>query len=319
MSSLLARRRYYMFNEQPPTYGIVESGTTGYHSVGYMQSNNRFYAMSTSGQFAESLTGKTWTVKSTLSGAPSNANFAAGNGIIVIRLNNALYRSTNLGTSFSVVSGVTMNGNTRFVMYGNGLFMVLGHTYSRTSTDGLTWNSNVNFAEGAANHGVFVHDKFFLFTSQNTNGKLQVSTNGTSWTKSTNYHTLVGNNTAQAMFYMNNKYCFRFETATYSSTDGLTWAVEPSVPTTFKSGHAAFAGSGVNPCTNFGNDFTFIGNGINYEATDPILTKNGGTSWGDCTRANNDYGIQDAACNDSIIVMSSRDAENNFKLLWLEP
>lgn len=193
-----------------------------------------------------------------------------GNGVWIALLQSSgvqsLYRSTNEGSSWSVVAGVPAGSYTYSVKYGNGVWIATyGAFYYRSTDDGVTWVKNpwpaalgsptrLGFGNTVwvANGGVF---------GRSFDGGLTWLTGSTNPTGFSVQNIVYGGGVFVATGTSSS-----LGLGTYSITSGDFGATWSSSPVTIVSGINLTNGGGYGPTLAFGNG-VFVVVGYNFDGT----------------------------------------------------
>lgn len=107
------------------------------------------------------------------------------------------------------------NKNLEGIAYGNGVYVVVGDDVALTSTNSVTWSTNIVFTPGAFK----VAFGNSVFVAVGWSGSIYLSSNGISWSKQ-----VVGANHLQAVAFANGTFVIVGNSGTIlTSLDGVVW------------------------------------------------------------------------------------------------
>jgi len=213
---------------------------------GLVHDGNRFVATGSGGTVLTSPDGTAWTQLTT--GATADFNRLAYSGTRYVAVGfNGIHHSTNL-TTWTAVSGTTFD-RWADVVYGNGRFVAATTSTTlgvRTSTDGVTWSAATPIAGAGGNTSrlIFGNGQFVLLMAGfgTTPSRIFSSTDGTGWTNRTPADFPAGVALESIAFGGGRFVIITGNRNTLTSTDGLTWTLNP-LPPTLSLGRINYLGS----------------------------------------------------------------------------
>lgn len=164
--------------------------------------------------------------------------------------NGRLAYSTDLIT-WSTRSGYVVGSTITTVAYTNGIYISLGGTTVRTSTDGITWVSRPNLASAYNAYSLRIVDNKFNIATASSG--LYQSTDGITWTQTSPVGSHIGYN---EIFWANSGTLGRI----LVSEDGVSWTTKALVISTNMIETNSYVVDGLY------NSIAFRGNGQNYIA-----------------------------------------------------
>ena len=185
-----------------------------------------------------------WKTEAYLSGWPASFSFRFGaidpdTGIIVAvaRANNAVYRSTDLGISWTAIPmSFTFPTTGAQICFGNDLFVLMpgspAGTVCYTSPDGITWTPQTMPSSATWTY-VAWNGSIFVATTSTSGTVVASSPDGITWTS----RTLATSATANDLVVIGTTFvlCFGTGAIINTSVDGINWlAVTPEVGATIK-------------------------------------------------------------------------------------
>lgn len=228
----------------------------------FMEKNGKLYAVvDTKGMYVSSDNGNSWTLKS--NGLPFiglQKIGVYGQTILISVISSKLYRSTDNGDSFSLI---TVPTGLAFALTQNNYFLGSNNGVYKSTDDGLTW-----FASGltGSSLNVLTFNGSNLIAGTNNNGIYYSTDYGSSWTQRNNGLTTLKIKTL--CFSGANTFCGTDSGIFISSNNGITWIsigneltgnsnfIMASNTTTVFAGTGT---SGVYSTTNNGTNWSSIG------------------------------------------------------------
>ena len=225
---------------------------------------------------AHDTAGKSWTLRTTPSGAWNAVTY--GNGLFVAAgLGGAIITSPD---------GITWTRQTNSqiwnildITYGNGIFVAIGGTTSNilTSSDGIAWTQRTTPTVASASWYSVTYGKnlFVVVNGSNTgnaSGRVMTSPDGITWTTRTSvndwwYGVAYGNGYFNATSYLGGSSPYKYSMI---SSDGFTWST-PANPPTGNNMNKISYGNGVFVAPQLGNQFSLY-TSLNFGLTWALTT-----------------------------------------------